>query len=415
MTAAQLVGLLITLSALFSYLNFKFLKLPTTIGVMLIALVMSMIVLGLDRLGLGDMRQMATSVLQQVDFNEALMEWMLSFLLFAGALHVNFGELAEQKWAVAALSILGVVVSMFVFATTIFFIFAALGHPMAYAWCLLFGALISPTDPIAVLAILKKAGVPQKLETTISCESLFNDGIGVVAFLTMHEIAVSGHAASAGHIAFLFMMEAAGGAALGFVMGWITYRLLKTVDNYQVEVLLTLALVIGGYALAAALHTSGPIAIVVAGLVIGNHGRAYAMSATTREHLDDFWELIDDMLNTILFVLIGLEVLTLTLSGSVLLAGVLAIPGLLLARWVSVGLPIATMSFCRNFTPGTLTILTWGGLRGGLSVAMALSLPAGPMRDLILTATYVVVVFSIGVQGLTMPRVVAAIMARHRS
>jgi CPA1 family monovalent cation:H+ antiporter len=410
MTLAQLVGLLITISAVFSYLNFKFLKLPTTIGVMLMALSVSLLALGLDHLGWGDLKQMAAGVLKQVDFNEALMQWMLSFLLFAGALQVNFCELAEQKWAVGILAVLGVVISMLVFGTAIFYGFAMVGHSLEYSSCLLFGALISPTDPIAVLAILKKAGVPQKLETVISCESLFNDGIGVVAFLTMHEIAVSGHSASPLHIASLFLVEAAGGAVLGMILGWITYRLLKSVDNYQVEVLMTLALVIGGYGLATALHTSGPIAIVVAGLVIGNHGRTYAMSETTREHLDNFWELIDDMLNTILFVLIGLEVLTLTLKGWMFVAGMLAIPSLLFARWVSVGVPIAALKICQDFMPGTVTMLTWGGLRGGLSVAMALSLPSGAMRDLVLTVTYVVVVFSIGVQGLTMPRVARRLM-----
>jgi CPA1 family monovalent cation:H+ antiporter len=311
---------------------------------------------------------------------------------------------------ISTLAIAGVVISMFVFGTAIYFVLGWLGLPLSYAWCVLFGALISPTDPVAVIGILKDAKVPHSLETQIAGESLFNDGIGVVAFIVLQEIAVGGDEASAGHITKLFMEEAVGGVIFGLVIGWVAYRMLKSVDNYRVEVMLTLALVMGGYALASVVHVSGPIAIVVAGLLIGNHGRAFAMSETTRKNLDMFWELIDEILNALLFVLIGLEVLVLTFTRDLLFAGLLAIPAILFARWVSVVLPVAVMSRWRKFTPGTVAILTWGGLRGGISVALALSLPAGRERELVLAVTYIIVVFSILVQGLTVGRVVRRVV-----
>jgi CPA1 family monovalent cation:H+ antiporter len=322
MTVFEIIALLVMLTALFSYLNFRFIKLPTTIGVMLIALVGSLALIGLGLVE-PSIVQHAERLLKQVDFDDALMQGMLSFLLFAGALHINLNDLAEQKFVVLTLAVGGVVVSMFLFATVIYFVLGWLGLQLSYAWCLLFGALISPTDPIAVIGILKSAKVPHSLEIQIAGESLFNDGIGVVAFLVCLEIVSAGHGISASHIAGLFFQEAVGGAIFGLVAGWITYLLLKSVDNYQVEVLLTLALVMGGYAIASALHLSGPIAIVVAGLLIGNHGRRFAMSQTTREHLDTFWELVDEILNAFLFVFIGLEVLVLTFRRDLLLAGLL--------------------------------------------------------------------------------------------
>lgn len=405
MTAFQIIAVLISLTALFSYLNYRWFKLPATIGVMLIALLVS---LGLIAVGhfAPWVRNDAEQLLKQIDFDDTLMQGMLCFLLFAGALHINLNDLAEQKGVITTLAIAGVLVSMFVFGTLIHFALGWLGIELSYAWCLLFGALISPTDPVAVIGILKEAKVPRSLEIKIAGESLFNDGIGVVAFIVMHEIAVTGQHASAGHIGLLFLEEAVGGAVFGLVIGWIAYRLLKTVDNYRVEVLLTLALVMGGYALATAIHTSGPIAIVVAGLFIGNHGRAFAMSETTRKNLDTFWELTDEILNALLFVLVGLEVLVLTFTRDLFSAGLLAIPAILLARWLSVAAPVAVMSRWRKFTPGAVTIMTWGGLRGGISVALALSLPAGREREIVLAVTYVVVIFSILAQGLTLARVV---------
>jgi CPA1 family monovalent cation:H+ antiporter len=403
MTIFEIFSLLITLTALFSYLNYRFIKLPTTIGVMLIALVGSFALAGLQHLGF-PVGAKAAEVLQRIDFDSTLLQGMLSFLLFAGGLHINLADLEEQKWSIAVLSVVGVLISTFVFGTLVFFGLGWLGVPLSYLWCLLFGALISPTDPIAVLSILKHARVSKGLEIQIAGESLFNDGIGVVVFLVLLGIVVGGQQPTFSHVSLVFLREAVGGALIGLVLGWVAFRLLKSVDNYQVEVLLTLALVAGGYALASAVHTSGPIAIVCAGVLIGNHGRRYAMSETTRAHLDMFWELVDEIFNAVLFVLIGFEVLVLTFSRNLLLAGLLAIPVLLFARWVSVGLPVWVLSRWQKFSRGTVAILTWGGLRGGISVALALSLPASPQREVVVAMTYMLVVFSIVVQGLTIGR-----------
>lgn len=401
----NIIAILVTLSAVFSYINYRFIRLPTTIGLMLIALLMS---LGLIVLApvFPEFRADVALFLSAVDFDETLMHGMLSFLLFAGALHVNLDELAEQKWIVSLLATVGVLLSTFIVGPLTWLLLDSLGLSLPFIYCLVFGALISPTDPIAVLGILKKAGVPKTLETKITGESLFNDGVGVVVFLVILGIAAGGHETGAADVAMLFIREAAGGAVFGLLLGGFAFWMLRSVDEYQVEVLVTLAVVTGGYALALALHISGPIAIVVAGLLIGNHGRLLAMSDRTREHLDTFWELIDEVLNAVLFVMIGLEVMVLNLSTPYLLAGVLAIPVVLLARLVAVGTPVTALRALRAFSPGVVRVLTWGGLRGGISVALALSIPPGPERDVILTITYIVVVFSILVQGLTLQRLV---------
>ena len=409
MSILNLAAILITVSALFSFINHRFIKLPTTIGLMLISLVFSLMLLVAGKLGLGELEMQARTLLSAIDFNETLMHGMLSFLLFAGALHINLDDLAKQKWVISSLATFGILFSTFLIGGLSYFLLDWLGVGLPLIYCLLFGSLISPTDPIAVLGILKSANAPKTLETKIAGESLFNDGVAVVVFIVLLGIATSEHEIGVGHVALIFLEEAVGGVVFGFAIGWLTYRLLKQVDNYQVEVLLTLALVMGGYALASALHVSGPIAVVVAGLLIGNHGRTLAMSEHTREHLDTFWELIDEILNAVLFVLIGLEVLVLPFTSDVLLAGLALIPLILAARFVSVGLTINLLRFRREFTPGVIKILTWGGLRGGISVALALSLPAGEARDVILAITYVVVIFSIVVQGLTIGRLVKAV------
>ena len=415
MNILDVAAVLITLSAVFSYLNYRYVRLPSAIGLMLIALCLSLALLGLGKLGLGDIQLKAEAFILSIDFNKTLMHGMLSFLLFAGALHVNLRDLAAQKWIVGSLASFGTVSSTFLVGTLFWFLSRALGFEIGFTYCLLFGALISPTDPIAVLGILKSAGAPKSLETKITGESLFNDGIGVVVFVVLLELVTGGQEPSAGHIGLLFAEEALGGIAFGLVLGGIAYWMLSRVDNYSVEVLITLAVVMGGYGFAVAIHTSGPIAIVVAGLVIGNHGRRLAMSERTREHLDLFWELVDEILNTVLFVLIGLELLILELSGRSLTAGLVAIPMVLLARFVCVGAPVRLLEFRRSFTPGAIRILTWGGLRGGISVALALSIPEGPERELILTVTYTVVVFSILVQGLTIGRLVKAVTAETQN
>ncbi len=410
MSIINVLALLITLAALFSYINYRFIKLPTTIGLLLASLLMSLAIIAAGTWGL-NLEQPARAILAGIDFNETLMNGMLSALLFAGALHVQLDQLAKQKWVVATLASVGVVTSTFLIGFATYYIFPLLGLDFPLIYCLLFGALISPTDPIAVLGILKTVGAPKSLETKIAGESLFNDGVAVVVFLVMLGFVVTnadGHHAelSVTGVLTLFLQEAVGGAIYGFVLGYIVYKMLATIDNYQVEVLLTLALVLGGYSLAMALHISGPIAVVVAGLLIGNSGRSFAMSDKTREHLDTFWELVDEILNAVLFVLIGLEVLVLTFEQHYLIAGLLMIPLTLLARFIAVGIPISIMRRSRSFSPRVIRVLTWGGLRGGISIALALSLPAGPEREAILVITYVVVVFSILVQGLTVGKLV---------
>ncbi len=397
--------ILICLAALFSYVNHRLLKLPITIGLMAVALAFSLVLLALGKLGFG-VESEAQQFIGAIDFNEALMHGMLGFLLFAGALHVKLDELLDLKWVIGSMAVAGTILSSLITGLLGYWLFDLVGLPLPLLYCLLFGALISPTDPIAVMGVLRQARLPKALEMKIVGESLFNDGVGVVIFLVVLNL-VPKESFTATDVLALFAEEAIGGAALGLALGYIAYRMLRSVDNYQVEILITLALVMGSFALADLLHTSGPIAVVVAGLLIGNQGRQWAMSEKTREHLDSFWELLDELLNAVLFVLIGLEVLVLSFQRAYLVAGLVAIPLVLAARWLSVVLQVKAFSFVREFSDRTITILTWGGLRGGISVALALSLPVGPMRDAVVTITYVVVVFSILVQGLTINRVLA--------
>ncbi len=406
MDLLHLGSLLITLTALFSYINHRWMRLPTTIGVMLIALVFSLLLIVSGWAGLWSVDEMAERILAQVDFNTTLLHGMLSFLLFAGALHLNLTDLAQQKWVIGTLATVGVVISTLLVGSLSWLCLKAFGLEVSFIYCLLFGSLISPTDPIAVLAILKSAGIAKSLETKIAGESLFNDGVGVVIFLVLFGIATNPAEVTIGGVALLFMQEVIGGLGYGLLLGYGGYRLLKTVDNYQVEVLLTLALVMGGYTSAMAMHLSGPIAIVVAGLFIGNQGRTLAMSDTTRQHLDTFWELVDEILNAVLFVLIGLEILVLNFSPKFIVAGLIAIAVVLLSRLISVGVPVTVLRLKYDFSPRVIQILVWGGIRGGISVALALSLPPSPVRDLIVTVTYIIVVFSIVVQGLTIGRLV---------
>lgn len=400
MNLFDIIAILISLAALFSYMNFCYLRLPTTIGVMIISLLLSVSLILLSHIGL-DITHQAEIILGQIDFDETLMQGMLSYLLFAGALHVNLDDLARQKWFIGILATLGVILSTFIIGSLVWILFGWLDIQLPFIYCLLFGALISPTDPIAVLAILKTAGAPKSLEIKITGESLFNDGVGVVVFILIASIAVSGQEITPHSVILLFIEEAVGGVAFGLLTGFIIYRMLSRVDNYQVEILLTLALVTGGYALASTLHVSGPIAVVVAGLMIGNHGRLFAMSDLTREHLDTFWELVDEIMNAILFVLIGLEVLIIQMNMNLFIAGFITVFVVLSGRFISVALPVSIMRRYREFSSHAIKILTWGGLRGGISVALALSLPPGQEREIILTITYFVVIFSIIIQGLT--------------
>ena len=406
MSLFQITSLLLCFAALFAYINHRFIKFPTTIGIMLLSLVFSLALILFGELGSG-LEEHAINIVRGIDFNQTVLHGMLSFLLFAGALHVDINDLREQKWIIGTLATIGVILSTFIIGTATYYMMQWLGIPVAYLYCLVFGALISPTDPIAVLSILKVAHVPKSLETKIVGESLFNDGVGVVVFLVLLGIATGDHTLSLAGVAGLFLLEFVGGILLGLLLGFGGFVMLRGVDNYQVEALITLALVSGGYALAEALHFSAPIAVVVAGLFIGNRGRTLAMSGRTRERLDDFWELIDEILNAVLFLLIGLEILILTFTKQFVIAGLLAIPIMLIARWICVGVPVRIMKKFRTFPPYTATILTWGGLRGGISIALALSIPLHPAREPILVITYFLVIFSILVQGLTIGKVLA--------
>ncbi len=407
MDLLQITAVLITLTAVFSFLNHVYLKLPATIGVMAISMALSLMLLILGSMGFPLLLEQEKTLLSGIDFSTTLLHGMLSFLLFAGALHVDLNRLSEMKWIVASLATIGVLLSTLIVALLVWSIALLLDLPLSFIHSLLFGALISPTDPVAVISTLKTLGVPASLKTKIAGESLFNDGVGVVLFLVIFNIAYSSEPMQATGVAELFITETFGGALFGLLAGYITYRMLRLVDNYQVEIILSLALVMGGYAFAEAWHLSAPIAIVVAGLLIGNHGRQFAMSETTREHLDTFWELIDEILNAVLFVLLGLEILLIIpLSASAFLLAIIAIPTVLLSRFISVSIPISILRSKYRFTPGVIKILTWGGLRGGISVALVLSLPADEVRLYLLPMTYAVVVFAMLVQGLTLGRMV---------
>ncbi|WP_299512209.1 sodium:proton antiporter, partial [uncultured Limnohabitans sp.] len=354
---------------------------------------------------LHDVRAYEVSLLSSIDFSDVLMQGMLSLLLFAGALHVDLSALRQYRWQIGVLAVVGTVLSTAVVGLAMWWILPWLGFSIPLIYCLLFGALISPTDPIAVMGILKSSNAPKNLELVITGESLFNDGVGVVIFSLLLGVLASGEVPTWQQGAQLLALEAGGGLLLGLVLGYITFRLLRSIDQYQVEVLITLAAVMGGDTLATHLHVSGPLAMVVAGLMIGNQGRALAMSDTTRHHVDLFWELLDEILNAVLFVLIGMEVAVIHFALDLFMAAVVTILITLLARWLTVGLPVKLLRRVFRLPKGAGFMLTWGGLRGGISVALVLSLPAGPSREVLLALTYCVVVWSILGQGLTISRV----------
>lgn len=393
--------LLIVLTAAFSYINFRFIKLPSAIGVMLISLFCSLILLGIGKI-YPDVLKKPIHLIESIDFETLLMRIMLSFLLFAGAIQIDFNKLKNEFTPIVVYATIGVLLSTVFVGTVMVFIFKLSGLSIPYIYCLLFGALISPTDPIAVLGILKNAKIPSSLETKISGESLFNDGVGVVIFISLLEVSNLGTAnLSVMQIAGLFLKEAGGGIVFGLLLGYAGYYLLRSIDNYQVEVLLTIAMVMGGYLFASFIHVSGPLAMVVAGIVTGNKGQQEAMSDITRDYVNKFWELIDEILNALLFMLIGLEMIVLSFNVKIIWIGLIAIAVVLLGRFISVFLPTLILSFRRSFERNLIPILTWGGLRGGISVALALSLPKGDYRNIIVSTTYIIVVFSIVVQGLT--------------
>jgi CPA1 family monovalent cation:H+ antiporter len=397
----QTASIVISVAALLSWANYKYVRLPSTIGVMLISLLASiaLIVFGEAESGF---RGHLAQLIAGIDFNEAVFHGLLPFLLFAGALHVNINDLKREWMPVTLLALLGTAASMFAVAGGLYLVLEWIRLPVPWIGCLLFGALISPTDPVAVLGIMKAVAAPKAIETQIAGESLFNDGVGVVAFLALVAVAGGERLPTPTGAAILLLREAGGGILMGAVTGALTLQFLKRVDRYQVEILLTLAVAMGSYAAAEALHASAPIAVVVAGLFIGNMGRASSMSPQTAGRVDDFWELIDEFLNVVLFMLMGLEVLVLPLRAASFWAGAAAIVISLLARWAIVaGIAGGLGALGRGLCRGSVAVLTWGGLRGGVSLALALALPPADHRDTLLAAAYVVVVFSVLVQGLT--------------
>ncbi|MEA9391152.1 sodium:proton antiporter [Acerihabitans sp. TG2] len=402
----NVVALFLCITALLAYLNRRYIGLPSAIGVMAIALVLSLLNMLADRLGFHTLRLLEQSLVTSIDFSELLMQGMLSLLLFAGALHVDLQQLRSYKWQVASLALIGTAVSTVIIGFSLWEIVKLTELQLPFIYCLIFGALISPTDPIAVLGILRSVGAPQKVELVMSGESLFNDGVSVVLFSLIYATIAGAETPTVLEASTLLIKEAGGGTLLGGIIGFVTYRMLKSIDSYQEEVLITLAAVLGGYALATTLHVSGPLAMVVMGLIIGNQGRSYAMSQQTERHLDMFWELIDEILNAVLFVLIGLEVILIPFSHSLLGLASVVIALTLIARMITVGLPVALFRKVFRLPKGAWAVLTWGGLRGGISVALALSLPAGEGRNIVVSLTYLVVVFSVLAQGMSIGKLV---------
>ncbi len=414
MSVFDIASALVLLAALFGYLNLRFLKLPPTIGLMLIALLSSLVIILADYITPSyHMRSIITDFIGQIDLNETLMHGMLGFLLFAGAMHVNIDDLYERRFTIGSLATAGVIISTVLTGYAAYFIFKISGNEIPLIYAFIFGALISPTDPVAVIGILKTTKTSKSLEAKITGESLFNDGIGVVIFIILVAMATAkpGTVITVSEIAVLFFQEAVGGALLGFVFGYGAYRALKSIDNYNLEVLITLALVMFTYSAASWLHMSGPIAEVVAGLLIGNHGKRFAMSTATVDHIDKFWSLLDEILNAVLFLLIGLEVFAIDFNSQYIFCGLLLIPTILAVRFTSVSIPISLLRFKREFSKGVIRILTWSGLRGGISVALVLSLPQFDGKELLLTCTYIVVLFSIIIQGLTLKPLVSRIQS----
>ncbi len=406
MSIFSIGAILVGLSALFGFFNHRFLHLPHTIGLVVIALLASLSIIGLNLIvPSAQIGQRVTDVLRQIDFNETLMHGMLSFLMFAGALHADFSAIKTSRLTIGVMAVFGTLISTFVIGASMWFLLGFFEFKFPFVWALVFGALISPTDPVAVLSLFKTVEVPDTLQAKMTGESLFNDGVGVVLFTVVLAIALAdeGHGGNIGptEVIKLFFTEVAGGALLGLVAGYIGYRAMYGIDESSLEVLITLALVMVTYSLALSLHMSGPIAMVVAGLFIGNSGVKYAMSEKTRDYVLTFWTLIDEILNSVLFLLIGFEVLVVAESIENLWFALLAIPVTLFARTFSVTIPITILSHWETFTKGAVPILIWGGLRGGIAVALALSLPDIKYKFAILTITYGVVLFSIIVQGLT--------------
>lgn len=406
-------SVLIVLASFFAYLNIRFLKLPGTIGIMIIAMLVSVAIRLLGDQYFPETTKEFFMLIQEFDFTEILMGAMLNFLLFAGALHINISDLREHKWPILTYASVSVVLSALIIAGLFYMIAPMLGMEIPFIYCLLFGTLISPTDPIVVLGILKEAKVPKMIETKITGESLFNDGVAVVMFAVVLKMATDvNFDATFGSIAKLFLLEAGGGILLGALLGFTASNVMKKIDDYKVSVLITLSIVMGGFLIAKELHFSSPLAMVIAGLIIGNFGKSVAMSETTRDYLSKFWELIDEILNAILFLFIGFELLMLPDLQEQLLLGVVAIFICLLARTLAIFIPASTILRKNTYSKGSLTTMVWGGIRGGVSIALVMSIPnsVGEIKDVLLEVSYIVVLFSIVVQGLTVGKVAKRVL-----
>lgn len=399
---------LLLLAAVFGFVNHRWIRLPRSIGLLIVALVVSLSLLGVDRLagGLG-LRAKSIAAFASQDLPHVFLDGALAFLLFAGALNVDLGELRNYRWTVLALATVGVVLATVLFALGIWAAFAVAGQTIPLPWCFVLGAILAPTDPIAVSSLLRRVGLPTPLQAVVAGESLFNDGVAVVVFLTALRIAEGEGSGGAGQVLVAFMREALGGGVLGFLTGYVAYRAMRLVDEYNLELTISLALVTVTYSLAQWIGVSGPIAVVVAGILIGNHATRYAMSEQTRANVGMFWSLVDELLNALLFLLIGFAVLSVEPSQVSLAAMLLAVPLSLLVRLVSVSVPVVLLNFRAAHAARSIAVLTWGGLRGGISVALALTLPHNAVRGELLTVCYAIVVFTIVVQGLTMPRLIA--------
>ncbi|WP_323519999.1 sodium:proton antiporter, partial [Mucilaginibacter sp. 10I4] len=412
MNTQEIISITIVLAALFAYINYRVIKWPPTIGIMALSLICSVVLVALGN-SKSLLSEKAIQLANSVDFQDVLMNFMLSFLLFAGAIHIDAGKLKAERWPVLLLATIGILISTFLVGGMTWLLFRFFGMPIPFIYCLLFGSLISPTDPIAVMGILKQAKIPESLEVKIAGESLFNDGVAVVIFISIAQIARSpGGAFSIVEIGKLFLHEAVGGLAFGAVLGYLGFLALRSIDEYKVEVLITLAIVMGGYNLASHLHVSGPLAMVVAGIITGNKARDGGMSDETRDYLGKFWHLVDEILNAVLFLFIGLEMLIIKIETTVMIIGGISILIVLLARWISVIFPVLLLRYKIKFENNAIAILTWGGLRGGISVALALSLGANMHRDKFVLITYIIVVFSILVQGLTIGKLAQKLQAK---
>ncbi len=401
MQVYNLITIIIVLTAVFGYINSKYIKLPATIGIMIISLIASLCVIGIGFFNPEFFRK-TTQAISTIDFQTALMKVMLSFLLFAGAIHIDSSKLKTEGVSILVFATIGVMISTFIVAFLLYFVAGWFGIHIYFIYCLLFGALISPTDPIAVLGILKQSKIPSSLEIKISGESLFNDGVAIVIFITISEVISAGiDEVSFTEVSWLFIREAGGGILFGIILGYMGFWFLRSIDNYIVEVLITLSIVMGGYMLANQLHISGALAMVVAGIITGNKSREEGMSDVTRDYIDRFWEMMDEVLNAILFMLIGFEMLIIPFNFTLLWLGCITIIIVLLARFISVAIPITILKYKKTFEKNVIPILTWGGLRGGISVALALSLPSSDFKVIFVAITYIIVLFSIIVQGLT--------------